>query len=172
MLRAVPSSSTVPGMMLCLVPPAMRPTVTTAGVAGSTRRLTMDCRAVTICEAASTGSRQLWGRAACPPRPLTVIRKLSEAAIIGPTLIPIFPVARTESMCRPKTASALGFSKAPSRIIPRAPPGGVSSPGWNRNLTVPGRPAPLADRILAAPSSMAQWASWPQACIRPGILER
>ena len=46
-----------------------------------------------------------------------------------------------------------------------------SSAGWNTKRTVPSKP-PSAARSLAAPSSMAVWPSWPQACIAPGAAER
>ena len=58
-------------------------TVTTAGSKTSTRRVTIDCSASTISAATGTGSAALCGIEACPPRPRTVIRHWSAAAIIG-----------------------------------------------------------------------------------------
>src|SRR6185437_13115987 len=58
---------------------------------------------------------------------------------------------------------------SPSSIIalPPAPP---SSAGWKITTAVPSK-LRVSARYFAAPSSMAVWPSWPQACIRPGVLD-
>jgi len=57
----------------------------------------------------------------------------SEEAIIDPGLYLIFPISNPDAMCKPRTASTLGFSITPSLIIKGAPPsssaGGPSSAG-------------------------------------------
>ena len=58
----------------------------------------------------------------------------------------------------------------PASIIGLAPPG-PSSAGWKTNTTVPARRAFSRSRTAAAPSAMAMWASWPQACMQPGWVE-
>ena len=55
------------GMMLCLVPPWIEPTVTTAGSRGCTSRLTIVCSATTICAASTMGSFAACGCEPCPP---------------------------------------------------------------------------------------------------------
>ena len=49
------------------------PTVTTAVCSGPTLRETMVCRAITMPEAATTGSAERCGKAPWPPTPVTVI---------------------------------------------------------------------------------------------------
>ena len=48
-----------------------------------------------------------------------------------------------------------------------APPGFFSSLGWKMSRTVPASSSRISFSTRATPSSMAVWASWPQACIRP-----
>ena len=55
---------------------------------------------------------------------------------------------------------------APSPRAP-APP---SSAGWKMTTAVPAK-LRVSARYLAAPSSMAVWPSWPQACILPGTVD-
>ena len=59
-------------------------------------------------------------------------------------------------------------SISPSATIARAPPA-PSSPGWKISATVPAKLRVRA-RYCAAPSSIVVWPSWPQACIRPGLV--
>ena len=66
------------------LPPCIVPTVTTAIFVGSTLRATTVCSAITMLETATIGSTVMCGRAAWPPRPLTVIVTRSDADIIGP----------------------------------------------------------------------------------------
>ena len=55
---------------------------------------------------------------------------------------------------------------APSPSAP-APP---SSAGWKITTAVPAK-LRVSARYLAAPSSIAVWPSWPQACILPGTVD-
>ncbi len=64
-----------------------------------------------------------------------------------------------------KTASQGNFSNSPSSIITFAPPP-PSSAGWKIKWTAPSK-FRVSLSIFAAPSSMAVWPSWPQACMRP-----
>ena len=47
-----------------------------------------------------------------------------------------------------------------------------NEPGWNISLTVPSISSSMLLSSFAAPSIMAVWVSWPQACILPGFWER
>jgi hypothetical protein len=62
---------------------------------------------------------------------------------------------------------------APSAAIRCAPllpsSSAVSSQGWNRKRTRPGSFS--FDSNKAAPNAMAVCASWPQACMAPGVCE-
>jgi hypothetical protein len=69
----------------------------------------------------------------------------------------------------PKTSSMPKRSNKPSSIIARAP-APPSSAGWKMTTTVPAK-LRVSARYLAAPSSMAVWPSWPQACILPGAVD-
>ena len=66
-------------------------------------------------------------------------------------------------------ASTRGFSSTPALImasLPQISSGAVpSSSGWNMSFTQPASSASCALRMRAAPSSMAVWPSWPQACM-------
>ena len=68
-------------------------------------------------------------------------------------------------LCMPYTASIGNCSNRPSSIILRAP-APPSSAGWKIRYTVPSK-LRLVARWWAAPSSIAVWPSWPQACILP-----
>ncbi len=57
----------------------------------------------------------------------------------------------------------------PSSIILRAP--AISSLGWKTSRTVPEKQSFREERIFAAVSRIAMWASWPQACIIPRFRE-
>lgn len=60
--------------------------------------------------------------------------------------------------------------KRPCSIMSLAPCP-VSSAGWKIRRTEPAKASRQAIRISAAPTSMAAWASCPQACIMPGTCE-
>ena len=100
---------------------------------------------------------------------------IAALAARGPTQVPTLPTSDSESTCSPKTASTP--SRAPSstmRIPPDLPSAScASSLGWKSNLTVPGnRPSSASPlRMVAAPMSMAVWASCPHACMMPGRVE-
>src|SRR3954451_23590104 len=61
---------------------------------------------------------------------------------------------------------------APAATRSRAPPGASSSAGWKRKRSSPpGRRSRASASTFAAPSSMAVWPSWPQACMTPGFSD-
>ena len=173
-VRIVPSSSAVSGMTLVAVPAAMRPTVTTAGSNTSTRRVTYVCSACTISQATGIGSFAWCGIDACPPRPRTVTRNSSADASSAPARVATTPagndgdwwMANAHSTGPPPSAAAI----TPSSMAMRAP-AWPSSPGWNRNRTRPAISPARSASSRAAPASMAQCASWPQACMAPATAE-
>ena len=65
--------------------------------------------------------------------------------------------------------STSGFLSTCSLIMSSAPPsspgGAPSSAGWKMNFTVPGTCSFISQSILATPSKMLRWVSWPHACI-------
>ena len=63
-------------------------------------------------------------------------------------------------------AEALDARRPPPSPAPPPPP---SSAGWKITTAVPSK-LRVSARYLAAPSSMAVWPSWPQACILPGAF--
>ena len=75
------------------------------------------------------------------------------------------PTSSLGRLCMPKICSHGNFSNSPSLTIASAPPR-PSSAGWKMRCTVPSK-LRVAERYLAAPSSMVVWPSWPQACMRP-----
>jgi hypothetical protein len=98
-LRTVSWSLTSSGMMLCLVPPWIEPTVTTAGSVGLTSRLTSVCRSRTSLAAMTTGSMVVCGWAPWPPLPRSVTSTLSTLASAGPSRDASVPWASCESQC-------------------------------------------------------------------------
>ena len=92
------------------------------------------------------------------------------AAIIGPARTANQPTGRLGRLCMPNSAWHGKRSNRPSSIIARAPPS-PSSAGWKMKLTVPSK-LRVSASAFAAPSSMAVWPSWPQACILPALRER
>ncbi|MNY48911.1 hypothetical protein D3C86_1842870 [compost metagenome] len=90
--RTVSCMSTRSEMMLCLMPPWMAPTVTTAPSRGLVSRLRSDCSDTTICEATSTGSTPRCGEAPWVPTPWTVMSTLSELDEVMPSGASILPV--------------------------------------------------------------------------------
>ena len=82
------------------------------------------------------------------------------------------PVGKSGATCWANMASTWGSSRAPSAIIFFAPQSAASSSaGWNTSLTLPAKLSRMSMRTWAAPSSMAAWVSWPQACITPGVCD-
>ena len=100
-----------------------------------------------------------------------VISTSSAEASNEPCRLPNMPRGMLGEMCRAKAASGAGPSSRPSSIMWRAPCQ-PSSPGWNMNITVPASRSRSAQSACAAPTSMATWVSWPQACIAPSMRER
>ena len=78
------SSSQRFGTMLSATPPAILPTVSTTGSKTSKVRVTIDCSARTISQAAGMGSRVRNGAEPWPPSPTTRTRTSSTAAMSGP----------------------------------------------------------------------------------------
>ena len=89
-------------------PPWNIPTVTTLGLTGSMVREGMVWKAMTTCAAMTMGSIPSWGAAPWVWTPFKVMRKLSTAAMHGPTVYPTSPTGMEESAWRPKTASGRG----------------------------------------------------------------
>ena len=111
-------------MMFVVVPALMCAIVTTAGSNASTVRVTITCRAVTISAATTIGSSARCGSDAWPPRPRTVARMKSAAAICAPARWLTVPLANLARMWMPNAAfasSPAGRSRSPSSSIARAP---------------------------------------------------
>ena len=73
--RIVPVARARSGMMFDAVPASIVPTVMTPGVAGLSRRETIDCSADTTAASATIGSLASCGRAACAPAPMHLDRE-------------------------------------------------------------------------------------------------
>ena len=101
-VRIVPRSSTSGGITLKDSPPWITPTLTTAVSKGETLRDTMLCKAMIICALVRTGSTVRFGRAPCPPLPITRNRNFSAAAIIAPGVTPNQPIGASFHKCRPR----------------------------------------------------------------------
>ena len=112
-----------------------------------------------------TGSMPVSGRAPCAPLPVMWMSNRPPPAICGPERMANLPTSSFGRLCMPKICSQGNFSNSPSLTIASAPPR-PSSAGWKMKWTVPSK-LRVADRYLAAPSSMVVWPSWPQACMRP-----
>ena len=141
------------------------------GFDGSTLRETIDCSAVTICAPTRIGSIAVCGRAACPPTP-----SISDVDRVGRGHDRTAAGWRTRRPAGPADCAC----RRPRRW--RSAPSGRPSPWQGRRRRLPpraGRSPPPCRRncasrpdICAAPSSIAVWPSWPQACILPGTVER
>ena len=110
------------------------------------------------------------GCAAWPPLPVMRMSQRSAAASSGPGRDTIWPSGTPGLLWIANTASQGNFSNRPSSIIALPPPP-PSSAGWKMKCTAPSK-SRFSLSTLAAPSSMAVWPSWPQACMRPGFCER
>ena len=104
-----------------------------------------------------------------PPGPERWTSTLSQAAVIDPARSPTCPVVSRGSQWRAKMRST--SLRAPPSMASSAPPGTVSSAGWNTMRTRPGRAGAEAS-ASAAPSRIVAWASWPHAWQAPSIVER
>ena len=127
------------------------------------------CSASTSWLPMTIGSIVRCGIAAWPPLPVTVMVNSAVAAMIGPGRIANWPTGRPGMLCMPNTFSMPKRSIMPSLTISLPPPP-PSSAGWKMTATEPAK-LRVSARYLAAPSSMAVWPSWPQACISPGRVE-
>ena len=176
--RIVPSMWAVSGMMLSVVPAVIRPTVTTQGSNTSIVRVTIVWRACTISQATGIGSTARNGSLACPPLPMIETCSVSADAIVGPPRHVSQPVGSIDVMCRanaPVTGDGEpsargGTSSSPSSSMKRAPCS-PSSPGWNMNSTRPASSPARSASSRAAPTSIAVWVSWPQACILSSCVD-
>ncbi len=99
--RVVPRSTTSFGITFQVSPPWNCVTLTTAASTGCTVRLGIVCSACTIALPTTIGSMPLCGMAACAPRPVTVISKMSKPAIIGPGITPNWPTGMPGQLCMP-----------------------------------------------------------------------
>ena len=81
MLRPMVANS---GITFDAWPACTEPIVTTAVCVGSMLRETTVCKAMIKLPAIITGSTAWWGLAAWPPRPMTLMRQLSEADMKAP----------------------------------------------------------------------------------------
>ncbi len=120
--RTVPRSTARSGMTLYASPPWIWVTLTTTVSTGRALRDTIDCSAVVMWLATSTGSMPASGRAPCAPLPVIAMSKNAPPAIIAPSRIWNFPTASPGRLCMPKTTSQGNSSNSPSRIIASAPP--------------------------------------------------
>src|SRR5262249_35143488 len=85
-VRTVICNFTSLGMMLCLVPPWIEPTVTTAGSRGLVSRLTSVCRSSTMRAAMTMGSMVVCGAEPWPPLPWTTMSTESTLASASPSV--------------------------------------------------------------------------------------
>ena len=144
----------------------------TRGSSPGSSRVVMFCSAVYTCAAAAMGS---WPSAGCEPwlpSPLMRMTRRLPEAIMQPGFMTMAPAGNCGSgqTCMPMQAVTLGFSIKPPWMIIFAPVM-TSSPDWKKSLTEPLSSSFICESTLAAPSSMAQWLSCPQACIWPGWVD-
>ena len=166
--RMVSRNSASPGITLGASPARKAPTVTMPICSGGTLRDTMVCSAITMLEAATTGSTEVCGIAPWLPLPRTLMMAVSELAIAKPGTATNLPSGLPGMLCMPNMASQGKRSRKPSSSMRFAPPW-PSSAGWNTRCKCPSK-LRVAARCRAAESSMAVWPSWPQACILPNTL--
>ena len=129
-------------------------------------RETIDCSAVVMWQAVSTGSIETSGLAPCAPLPSTRMSKKAPPAETTFRRTAKCPSGKPGRLCMAKIASQGKRSNSRSSSIASAPPQ-PSSPGWKMKWTMPSKFLVCA-RYCAAPSSMVVCPSWPQACIFPG----
>ena len=122
-----------PGLPACI---AHR--LTTAVSIGLTLRETIDCTAVMMWPATSTGSIAACGCAPWPPLPVISMVTRSAEAIIAWCRMPKQPGFRPGQLCMAYTASTSKRWNRPSSIIALAP-AKPSSPGWKIRTAVPSK---------------------------------
>ena len=93
----------------------------------------------------------------------------SDAARHAPCTKPKVPTGISGWLWNASARSTVGPSITPSSIIAFMPPI-PSSAGWNTSFTVPASCGASSFSTAATPSSVVVWMSWPQACIRPGLV--
>ena len=121
-----------------------------------------------MAQAAGMTSIPSWGAEPWPLLPLTVREKKPQPLMRTPGCTLTAPQGRLGATWTAKAVSTPSSIPASSRARP-APAN--SSAGSNTSRTRPGRASRSSHSRAAAPSSMAVWASWPQACITPGTRE-
>lgn len=105
-VRTLSSTVAASGMMFGPVPAAILPTVTTAGVVAAISRDTIVCRRTTHMAASTTGSTVACGMDPCPPRPNSVMRKLSAADRTDPSRTPTYPAGYGQDVLRGRPGAA------------------------------------------------------------------
>ena len=99
-------------------------------------RATIDCSAVPMWQATSTGSIDSSGRAPCAPLPVMAMSKKPPPAIAVPGAMPYLPTGMPGRLCMPYTALQGKRWNRSSCSMASAPPT-PSSPGWKMKFTVP-----------------------------------
>ena len=167
-VRRVPRSTPCCGIAFAASPACTAPQTRTVPDRGSTWRVSRSGSCVISSPSASTRSAVRCGRAVWPPGEASSISTTSQAEVIGPVRVPSLPTSSRGSQCRAKIRSTP--STAPSATMSIAPPGCTSSAGWKISRTRPGSAGALAS-ARPAPSTIAVWASCPQACMTFGTVE-
>jgi hypothetical protein len=159
-VRTVPARVPICGMALAATPALAAPQTITVPCRGSIRRDSTPGSPVITVPIPYTRSEVRCGREVCPPGECRVISSESAAEVIGPAVIATRPTAKRGSQCSAKIRDT-PFN-APAAIASSAPPGISSSAGWKISRTPAGSSGAEASAV-AAPSSIAVCASWPQA---------
>ncbi|MDI2021316.1 hypothetical protein PJL18_01835 [Paenarthrobacter nicotinovorans] len=120
---------------------------------------------------ANTRSSVRCGLEVWPPRPESSILMVSDADVMAPMRVPIWPTLILGSQCSARMRGTP--SSTPCSMQDNAPPGIVSSAGWKMIRTVPPSGLFLCIRwsVRAMPSIAVVWTSCPQACVTPWFLE-
>ena len=94
--------------------------------------------------------------------PVTSMRNQSVFAMRGPGSHEMVPASTSLQICMAKTPSTPLVTPASTIILPPWP---FSSEGWKTMRISPWMSSVMWRRIWQAPSIMAMWQSWPQACM-------
>ena len=167
-VRTVPARVPLCGMALAATPALAAPHTITVLCRGSMRRDSTPGSPVISVPMPYTRSEVRCGREVCPPAECRVISIESAAEVIGPGMIATRPTDSRGSQCSAKIRDTP--SSAPAAIASIAPPGINSSAAWKISRTPTGSSGAAASAD-AAPSSIAVWASCPQACATFGTVE-
>ena len=95
---------------------------------------------------------------------------MSSVTTVPPGVTPIVPSGKSFHTWVARTTSGWGFSSTPSFIMTSAPLS-PSSAGWKTSLSVPAISSRRCAISVAMPRPIAIWASWPHACITPGLRD-